>query len=809
MEKELIEINARKKLQEYPFFNYINEDLSKYKPLSKCINPRTEEFWIDDDDDFLLGESGGVLCKRDFVFVDTWKFTKARDEYKKNVKNPPKDNYLFSGKNAGRYYYCPFSPDTKIYKDFWEEEENRRRYGFTAKCKLYKKDIAAYNKAKGFDKQKFLHNIRITGDHYHHLNYSKMARFRTDSEIQEELAKGRQLKHLRNKIRDFPDFWDEDYWIYKSCELAEYNQYFIVIGKARRKGHSYKEGTSKTNQMNLNRNYKGFIIAEGNVFLTGKDGTSGVMSFIKSNVEFIEESTGFRRGILSGKDISTIKLGINVTEEGGRIAEKGYLSSTSGLTCYNNPNCAVGIGANAISVEEAGVCSNLRTLFQVTRQTLSEGGSVAGLFKLYGTGGTKEANWEAFKDLFYKPLSYDCLPFENVWDRNKRATVCGYFHPNVLNYNNSCMDSDGNSIVDKAFIDDYVAKQRAKQNKSTEEYIIEMGQAANSPEEAFNQVNDNIFTSPELVQHAMAIEHNPDIEFEDVLLVRNNKGIVLKKSLENLKIEDKVKYDKYNFIEDFKLKKDSSPYGAWRIMDEPYRDATGVIPDNLYYAVCDPIGKEDAVGSLDSLSLYCITIWMYPNIVHESGGDVMVAAFKGRDSFEALDEEAFKGCDYYNAKLLYESNRGEVKTSARNKNKLNLLLKDPTIQYAAKLNLNVKNIPTGINMSGDKKKMGLAYLRDFLYTPYVDSEGNTTYNFHKCKWSCFLKELLAYDPDGNFDMISTAIMMPYQRMAYISKKLKPVIANDENKTSLYEALTKSYDEVTYSNDKLFKKYLNI
>lgn len=50
-----------------------------------------------------------------------------------------------------------------------------------------------------------------------------------------------------------------------------------------------------------------------------------------------------------------------------------------------------------------------------------------GTIRVYGTGGTKGANWEAFGNCFYNPGKNDMLPMENIWDTNSRHAVCGFF----------------------------------------------------------------------------------------------------------------------------------------------------------------------------------------------------------------------------------------------------------------------------------------------------------------------------------------------------------------------------------------------
>lgn len=64
-----------------PFIDYILEDKESYKSLSSSICRFTGKPWIDRDNDFLIGESGGVLMKIDFIFVGTEIFSRVADFY--------------------------------------------------------------------------------------------------------------------------------------------------------------------------------------------------------------------------------------------------------------------------------------------------------------------------------------------------------------------------------------------------------------------------------------------------------------------------------------------------------------------------------------------------------------------------------------------------------------------------------------------------------------------------------------------------------------------------------------------------------
>lgn len=199
-----------------PFIDYILEDKESYKPLSSSICRFTGKPWIDRDNDFLIGESGGVLMKIDFVFVSTEIFSRVADFYEKHG------------------CYCLEPDDSPNAIKFWQREMDRRVKGVQAYCKLYIKDIPAYLAAKSDAERKaLLHKVRITGDHYNYLNYGRIERAPNEKE-RKQLDKEGRFKV--NTVEGFPRFWDGDYWNFKIDELIANNSCNLCKAKARRKG---------------------------------------------------------------------------------------------------------------------------------------------------------------------------------------------------------------------------------------------------------------------------------------------------------------------------------------------------------------------------------------------------------------------------------------------------------------------------------------------------------------------------------------------------------------------------------------------
>ena len=60
--------------QTLPFIQFIKSDFSRYPKACDTINPKTGVNYIDIDEDFLIGDSGGFIMKWDFSFINTHLF---------------------------------------------------------------------------------------------------------------------------------------------------------------------------------------------------------------------------------------------------------------------------------------------------------------------------------------------------------------------------------------------------------------------------------------------------------------------------------------------------------------------------------------------------------------------------------------------------------------------------------------------------------------------------------------------------------------------------------------------------------------
>lgn len=717
-----------------PFIDYILEDKESYKPLSSSICRFTGKPWIDRDNDFLIGESGGVLMKIDFVFVGTEIFSRVADFYEKHG------------------CYCLEPDDSPNAIKFWQREMDRRVKGVQAYCKLYIKDIPAYLAAKSDAERKaLLHKVRITGDHYNYLNYGRIERAPNEKE-RKQLDKEGRFKV--NTVEGFPRFWDGDYWNFKIDELIANNSCNLCKAKARRKGFSYKRGSQAANTINANKNVTVTLAADQMDYLTEKGATSYM---VKVNLDWYEDKTYWRRGYLSENFDKGIELGYKKSKEGQKAF--GFRSKLLSVAIGKNESAAVGKKAIETDFEEAGKCPNLQKALDVMMSNSESGAMRIGTIRVYGTGGTKGANWEAFSNCFYNPGKNDMLPMENIWDANSRHAVCGFFFPQIWDY--EPFIEDGNSLLFASWKDDYNKKRGAEKEKDAGEYNIYVGQRANSPNEAFTNTQENIFHSPELTNHINAIKYDKSNHFyEDGWYILDDGRVrfVTKQECIERAIFGSDRFHEY--ITDVPHNSRTDVHGCIREFYSP-------IPNDgsLYFISYDPYRvdkNKEEVSTKNSLASF--QVWMRTNSKTPYMGKRLVASYCGRlDTMEAVDKLVLYACLRWNCKVLYEAGTGELVTNFKKWGYRDKLLKDPS-SYINRSVDGPRITGYGIVIGdGDIKLEGMRMVRDFLYEIVGKTSDDTPiYRFNQIYDISFLLELDRFIFGRNADRLSSAIVAMFE-----------------------------------------------
>lgn len=744
-----------------PFIDYLCEDKSKYPKASEGISYITNKPLYDLDNDFLIGNSGGILMNIDFIVINIERLSKAADTF---------DEYGT---------YCDYDPSTPAYESFWQRETSRRKKGVFVKAKLYYKDIPKFFDANTTDEEResLLQPLRITGAHYTYLNYGRIERTPNDKERARLKREG--AEHVET-VMGFPRYWDGDYWNFKIDEFIANNKFHLTKAKARRKGFSYKRGSQAANTINLFPNVTVTLAADQLAYLTDKGATTFMA---KKCLDHFEEHTFWRRGYIS-EAIDDILLGYRVSTKG--LKNFGWMSNLYSVACGKNESAAVGKKAIEIDFEEAGKFPNLQKALDVTLSNTESGAISVGTIRVYGTGGTKGANWAAFSKAFYNPKMNKMLCMENVWDINKRHEVCGFFFPQV--WDCEPYVERGNSIIFTAYSWDKQDKENHFHNNDSETHIIYKAQRANTPAEAFINTTENMFASPELNLHVSdLINDNATRFFQDGWIVVNdlgnsNKAEFIPKA-ECIKRDIFGKGRFHEFVNQVPHGSRDDTHGCVRMYYRPFL-VNGEVPKDLYFTVVDAYKVDKAQKDVtDKHSLYSAQVWMRSNtITPYPNQKLLVCEYIGRlDTMEQNDIVTMGMCLMYNAECCPEAGTGETVSNFIKYKLRRYLMLDPTNANTRKLT-NPNNNDYGIVIGdGDKKYNGLRMLKEFIYEPLsYTADGKPIRRLKSISSVRLLLECQRFTAEGNFDHISAAIVAMYVFLADSLNTKRLVEGNTEN-----------------------------
>lgn len=685
----------------------------------------------------------GIFHLEEIAFCNTNQLNEAARHYKKH----------------GVYTFAP--EESRENRQFWDIEEDRRINGMTIPGKLMTiEETKIIDNHPRVFKREIIQEVHITGKHYGFLNYARIKRTKEEDirELKNVVKDSPLLKHARKvgkKDIDFPSFLDGQYHWFTVKEIARKNGMNLVMTKSRRKGYSYGEGWDVADEANM---VPEALIIVGAFSYDYLIRGNQIMPMAKRYLDFLELHTDFGRGYIN-ETLDHIKLGYKLPKEGNK--EFGFKSEIIPLSFMNNPDAAAGKDAAMIKLEECGKFPNLKEALDITMSTTEDGSIITGNITMFGTGGTDEANWADFQEIYYNPELYNCMVFDNIWDENAKGSGVGFFHPQEVG-DPAFVDADGNSLVKEATESNNLLRAIKKKNSTPEQYLKYIGQRARTPQEAFASGSDNIFPAAELLDQLNKVEHNPEYKYvaREGKIVRTENGLRLIRNSEleheGLKVHPPV----FNFP----LKAGQDVEGCYVEWITPYRDGDGKIPKGLYRLWHDPYAHDKSekkeIKVKDSLG--ATYVYERPNNFTPGKGDYFVGCYVGRPlKVNEYNSELEKVCEYVNGEIMFENERGDVKGHFARARKLHLLVDEPDLEWEASLKGKTGR-GKGMHVNDKRKGMGALYLRDWLLERRgIDINGNEKLNLHYIFDPALLRELLKWNPKGNFDRVSSLLVGMY------------------------------------------------
>ena len=622
----------------------------------------------------------------------------------------------------------------------------------------------------------------VTGYMYWFLNYSPIM-----------LSKIRKGSKRADRIEALPECWEGIYWRFHCMDQASnggiYNNFqggqHMAELASRGKGKSYSLASILNHIFVLGENeeahekVKGIVTAYQKEYLT-KD---GVLNKFVDMANFCASNTQFpRKRLKNSLQEMTWIMGYKDAE---LDIEKGTQNTVLGVSSKDDESKLRGKRAAKILIEEFGTFPRLTDLYNVLLPSVQEGDIVFGQIYMLGTAGDNESDFAGAQEIMYNPKGYNMYALPNVFDKfNQGRPYFVFFFPGYIN-RKGCYNHDGVSDVIKALIEILLNRYRVKYNSTDPNTIIKtIAEVPITPAEAIVKTGVNMFPVADLTERLGQLDSNPR-EYDDVYtgdLTLNNSGIVEFRPTSDMPIREFPHKD--NKIE-----------GAFEIFQMPEIDKrTGKAYNARYILGCDPY-DDDESNTMSLGSVWVLDLWT----------DKIVAEYTGRPPFaDDFFEKVRRLCLFYNGRMNYENNKKGLFAYFSRMNCTYLLtdqlefLKDKQMIK----DTGYGNKAKGTNATEAINAFARNRLRAWLLKPttviqVVDGEETEVDipNLFTLRSRAFIKELINYNSEGNFDRISAAGMLMLLREDRI------ILYQGKVSKEKQEAANSSY----LGNDPFFKR----
>lgn len=709
------------------------------------------------------------------VINTPWKYLKFNDS---SVFSPAANAFNESKKhNKDSPKFTNAVPGTRQYTMYWTEQKRRCLEG-------YEPEINGVPCG-----------VKITGEHYFYLNFTQILKSVKDPNT------GEDIKRL-----GFPDFCSMDYYWFLELERNENPMKYggtskdkkgMIVAKARRKGFSFKNAAGAV--------WKYTFFKESYVIIASflSDYADATMKMAMEMCNFLNEYTEFRHPrLIDRKD--EIKSGY-IAKENGIEIEKGYKSTIKIMTFQNSAFKSAGKSATRMIFEEAGLFENLKAAYTISEPLFRDGEKMIGIPIIFGTGGDMDNKTQDFADMFYNPRQYGLAEYNNIYEQTDVNGSCGWFVDEM--WFRPCemvaegkkiygLDSQGNAHrwVAEWNLD---LERFDKQGSDKQAYNKLLTQKCKTPSEAFLVTEGNVFQVAELYARLAKLKSDDNYKYigQNGRLVEVEGGIDWEPDLKN------ELYPLNTFPTPTSVNDRS---GCIVVYEHPIT-IKNEIPENMYVIGHDPWGIDSDGGKSLGAAFVLKTKKMG---LHGYGFDEIVAEYVGRPDPGGWAEYNYnleKLSRYYNAKINFENDRGEVKSYFTKKRRLDLLCPPPyTIIKREFSSSTMAGRKFGYSMSSDKmKSIGEDYLYQWLGEKrgIDEATGKELQNLDLIPSKALLEELITYHRKGNFDRVMALIgaiirleeiYNPYEEEEKNKRSSLDFIINNPN---LFKNNNKSYETI--------------
>jgi hypothetical protein len=633
-------------------------------------------------------------------------------------------------KNGG--YYTKAPRGSREYTAYWDMWERHCQNGMT------------------------VGDLWIPGRHVFYLNFSPIMKL-DDSKLSMRIEEARD-KHGKlsrttmEKIFSFPRFYEIDYEWYNFKDIAWNGGTFMGVhsdgaqhigcAKARGAGFSYKEASDGVYNYTFIPRSKSYYFAGIEQYLS----TDGILNKAKDMLDFINDHCPeWAQNRMKSDQVMRMKA--SFIDSGG--VERGNFSEIIGIV-VDNANKTRGKRGRKVTFEEFGSFKNGKKALKVSIGSIQDGGVVTGQISAFGTGGEEGPSIEALEEVFGNPREYNMLAFPNIYEEGMEATEIGYFVP-VYRTNPLFMDEDGNTDMQGAVQYELLQREIEGQKPDPRELDGYCAEYPIFPSEVFQRITINPFSVKQLKAQEQRILKSSIIQ----ALLRY--GEFIRTDTGGLEFSPVPKKDARP-IENYPHTKDDNMEGCHTIVEPPFRDRGGNVPERMYKVVFDPFYSEQAE---DHTSLFCAQVIKNYNNLDPVNGGMPVAWWRGRP--QDLDRAycaLFDLAEYYNCNVQGEiagGGQGVLDYATRNK-----LLEKVSFELEGDSNKEIKkggNRRYLMNMPTERKRIGLTYLIDWhKQVRALDEKGKKVLTLQRYYDIVGIREMIKFNGKRNADTLSSLIV---------------------------------------------------
>jgi hypothetical protein len=431
-----------------------------------------------------------------------------------------------------------------------------------------------------------------------------------------------------------------------------------------------------------------------------------------------------------------------VSYTGSLAPNREYTAKSGSLlrhrTFKDNPLAANGTRPNLCVLDEVGFMYNIKESWGAIEATQASKAKKNLVIWALGTGGLVSGRAALYAEsIFRNPQDYNCLVFEDIFEN--RGDI-GYFVPYWQTLNE--FKDKPNFITDEKRARAYIEHRRKEAKKSTDPsvYQTEIINGPIKPSEAFLILEGQYFPTLLLKEQLAEVEGGMYKKYAE----SSFKGVLF------FDEQDKVDFRSVQDampIRNYPLGKNENKDGCVEIWVKPQRNDEGVVPRGIHIIGADVVDKARATtNSLPSV------------FVMNRYTRQIVAEYTGRtDDPKDFYEICRKLALYYNATVMYEKNLVGMYTYF-DSHRCTYLLADTPYQLRNADTYKVgTNTAKGIDASGKVNTEARNLVKSWLLERIsINSEKRVIETIYSL---AALKELIMWNPDGNFDRVSALGML--------------------------------------------------